>query len=115
MTSRHGRYAPISTTSPWTVGKKKPVPVPVPTVHLNTTLTVEEIESLELVGIHQNNWQRRNVRLYADPLDAEFVYAVGRTDDGSAIVTSHDRLSECMNFRITLDYWKHGQKVYTRN
>ena len=86
-----------------------------PKIHLNTTLTVEEIEKLVLVGIHQNNRQRRNIRLYADPNDIEFVFAVGRTDDGSAIITSHDRLSECVNFRIALDYWKHGNKVYTRD
>ena len=89
--------------------------VPAPRIHNNTDLELSDIEALVLVGIHQNNWQHRNIKLYADPKDAAYVYVVGRFDDGSAIVLSHDLLSECMNFRIALDYWKHGNKIYTRD
>lgn len=92
-------------------GIEKPVAPKVPVVHLNTALTVGQIEALPLVGIMQNNWMRRRIRLYADPMDADYVYSVGRFDDGSAIVTDHNLLSESMNFRVAIDYWKHGQKV----
>lgn len=86
-----------------------------PAVHNNTDKTLADIEALTLVGIHINNWQRRTIRLYADPLNSTHVYSVGRVHDGSAIVLSHDVLAECMNFRIAIDYWQHGNKVYTRD
>ena len=94
--------------------QKKSEPVKVK-IHQNTDKTVEEIQALEMIGLFRNNWQRRQIQLYADPASAEFVYAVGISYDDTMIITSHDRLSECMNFRIAIDYWAHGKKVYTRD
>ena len=83
-------------------------------IHNHTGLTLEAIEAQELIGIHVNNWQRRTVRLYQDWLP-DSILAVGTFHDGSAQVISREKLSECMNFRIALDYWKHGHKIYTRD
>ncbi len=97
---------------------KKTVVPKEPKLHNHCSpLTLAEIESFPLVGIHQNNWQRRNIRLYQNQLaEAEgCVYSVGRFEDGSAIVVSYDKLADCMNFRIAVDYWQHGNKVYTRD
>ena len=81
---------------------------------------IVDIESnMKLIGIHVNNWQRRTIKLYEDPATVgttdEFVYSVGRFHDNSTIVVAHERLSECMNFRVAIDYWKHGKKIYTRD
>ena len=85
-----------------------------PMIYNETGLTLGVIESQELIGIHINNWQRRTVKLYQDWLP-DSVLTVGRFHDGSTIVISRERLSECMNFRIALDYWEHGKKIYTRD
>lgn len=85
-----------------------------PKICNETGLTLGVIESQELIGIHINNWQHRTVKLYQDWLP-DSVLAVGRFHDASTIVISREKLSECMNFRIALDYWKHGKKIYTRD
>lgn len=83
-------------------------------VNNTTGLLLEVIEAQPLIGIHVNNWQRRTVKLYQDWLE-DSVLTVGTFHDGSTQVICREKLSECMNFRIALDYWKNGQKVYTRN
>ncbi|GAC1495725.1 MAG: hypothetical protein NVS1B6_00120 [Steroidobacteraceae bacterium] len=85
-----------------------------PTIHNNTpSFSVEQIEALPLVGIHRCNWREREIKLYFDPTDDAFLLSVGRSYDGHDIVTSRDRLAGCLNFKVAIDYWKHGNKVYT--
>ena len=78
-------------------------------------MSLEDIEDLELVGIFKSNWSLRTMRLYRDPYSEDHVMVVGRTFDGSKVILSRERLSESMNFRIAVDYWRHGQKVYERD
>ncbi len=84
-----------------------------PVIHNHANLDIPQIEARELLGVHRNNWQANTVHLYASDKPG-YVYAIGRRDNG-VIVCTEDNLDECMNFRIALDYWKHGQKVYTRD
>jgi hypothetical protein len=94
--------------------KTKKIEVKEPVVHNHTGLTRGAIESQELIGIHVNNWQQRTVKLYKDWLE-DSVLTIGTFHNGETVVISREKLSECMNFRIAIDYWKHGQKIYTRD
>lgn len=85
------------------------------TLYNNTGLDEYIIRSLELIGVVKNNWMKRYVELYRDPEDDAFVYSVGKSFDGSKIVIAREQLSECLNFRIAIDYWKHGRKIYVRD
>jgi hypothetical protein len=88
-----------------TTAKSKPV---TQTVHNNTALSIEQIESRGLIGCIKNNWRQRNIRLYPGD-EATKLYMIGVSFDGSAVVISHEDIG--MNEGVALDYWKHGNKV----
>ena len=82
----------------------------------------KEVMGYKLIGILINNWSQRTILIYEDPLDpideaglAEHVYAVGFHSDRKTILVTREKLAECRNFAIAIDYWKHGGKVYVRD
>ena len=83
-----------------------------PKIYNNTDKTIEEIEARSILGVIKNNWRQRMVRLFPGD-DATKLYMIGTSFDGTVIVVSHEEMG--MNEGIALDYWKHGQKIYTRD
>lgn len=89
--------------------------MPEPMVHNYTEFSIVAIKEMPLVGIVHNKFQGRMIRLHTDPVNPEtHVLTIGTFQDGMTIVVSRESLRENMNFRIALDYWAHGKKVYVR-
>lgn len=78
-----------------------------------TSKSAEEIESnMKLVGIIKNNWRQRLVKLYKNGED-DMLYMIGTAFDKSMQVISYEPIGH--NEAVALDYWQHGEKVYTRD
>ncbi len=89
----------------------KPMETKLPVTYNNTDKSPEEIEALPIVGIQMNNWRQRRITLHADPdADSGCVYSIGKSFDGRDIVIA---LEPRAAFCTALDYWKHGEKVFT--
>lgn len=81
-------------------------------INNTTDKTIEEIQAMPLVGKIRNNWRERNVDLYLSNEDG-MLYMIGTTFNNSLQVISHEQIG--MNEKIALDYWKYGNKIYTRD
>lgn len=77
-------------------------------IHNNTTLSMEEIVQLPLIGATVNKWRQRNITLLALPTNPDRLISVGVTFDGKTTIICEE--PRC-DWATALDYIAHG-KVY---
>lgn len=74
----------------------------------NTSLRPEDIFGLHLIGSTISKWRQRNINLYQDPDDDNFVISVGITFNGERQIIAREKKED---WATALDYIKHG-KIY---
>ena len=79
-----------------------------PKVYNNTSLTLDEVNALPLIGKTVSNWRQRNIELRQHPSDGTLLVSVGTTFDEKMVVIAIEKRTD---WTTALDYIKHG-KVY---